>query len=119
MKIDVFSNSSISFNQTLPATIVVAHNGGEVEYSKGTSSIPLSIRVRHLLVKLNEGAISITLHETENKDQEIEESEVTVRVIEGSATAAWNGLEYETNYEILDEGESLFYDDISRESERL
>ena len=108
--IDIFSESSVSFTQTLPANIVITHREGEVEYSQETATIPLSIRVGHLLVKLHEGAISITL---------IEESDVTVRVIEGSATAVYNDLEYETNYEELDEGESFFYDDISRESELL
>ena len=108
--IDIFSESSVSFTQTLPANIVITHRRGEVEYSQETATIPLSIRVGHLLVKLNDGTISITL---------IEESDVTVRVIEGSATAVYNDLEYETNYEELDEGESFFYDDISRESELL
>ncbi len=107
--IDIFSKSSVSFTQTLPANIVITHRGGEVEYSQETATIPLSIRVGHLLVKLHEGAISIIF----------EESNVTVRVIEGSATTVYNSLEYETNYEELNKGESFFYDDISRESEVL
>lgn len=117
--IDIFSESSVSFTQTLPANIVITHNRGEVEYSQTTSTIPLSIRVGHLLVKLNKGAVSIVFEETKNEDDELEKSVATVHVIEGSVTTVYNSLDYKTNYVELDEGESLFYNNISRESEVL
>jgi hypothetical protein len=115
--IDIFSESSVSFTQTLPANIVITHRRGEVEYSQDKSTHPLSVRVGHLLVRLHSGIMSITFDEIKNEDDEIVESLVTVRVRKGSATTAYNSLEYETNYTKLNEGESLLYNNISRESD--
>jgi len=115
--IDIFHKSSVAFTQTLPANIVITHQRGKAEYSQETLATPLSIRAGHLLVTLHKGVASITLKETKNTDSQVKESIVTVKVIQGSATAVYNSLNYKTKYRELDEGEVLFYNDISRESE--
>ncbi|MDO8583236.1 MAG: hypothetical protein Q7R51_01790, partial [bacterium] len=103
--IDIFPKSKLDFIQTLPSNFVISQEQGISEYTK-TGATPLSIRSFHLLIQLNSGYIAITT----DKD----EKTVSVNVSSGSATLAYNDLQYISNVITIKAGKTFTFDDNTR-----
>jgi len=114
--IQISAESGVNLTQTLPANIVVTQENGTVIYAQNESTIPLSVRARHLLIRLHEGSISVQLAEKTNEDDEITDSAITVNMLKGSATTAYNDLDYQTHTLNLVAGNTLLFDEIRRKS---
>ena len=100
--------SSLNFAQTLPANLVLVQEKGTVEYSQDSDSLPLSVRVRHLLVRFNSGKMTITALE--------DNPYVTVSLEQGTAQAAYNDINYISQKITVGSGETLIFDDDTRTS---
>jgi hypothetical protein len=105
-EINVLPLSAINIAQTLPANIVIVQSGGEAAYKKN-STIPLSLRVLHLLIEVDEEA---------NVLVETAKSLVTVKSVKGDATLAFNNLNNETQIIKLEEGATLVFNDRTRKT---
>lgn len=104
-QIELSSNSTVEFIQTLPGNIVVSQKQGTVTYSQLHADIPLTVRWRHLLVKI-EGTAAIS--------QDTEEPLLMITPHEGVITAAYNDLDLKSNVISLESGSTLIFDDETR-----
>lgn len=105
LKIDILENSKVSFAQTLPANIVLAQTDGSVNYTK-TGSVPVTIRSKRLLIDIQDGKTSVFIEE----DKPI----IKIRVESGSAKLAYNDRQYVSQIMIVEEDESVIYNDELR-----
>ncbi|PJE62532.1 hypothetical protein COU88_04540 [Candidatus Roizmanbacteria bacterium CG10_big_fil_rev_8_21_14_0_10_39_6] len=99
-------NTDIALAQTLPTSIVLVQNKGTVDYSQNTDSVPLSIRVRNLLVRLQFGSITISL----------EDSDPLIQVVvnSGSVKIAYNDYGFVSQVNTLSKGEEMIFDSDAR-----
>lgn len=103
-EINIFPDSKISFAQTLPANIVIAHLKGAVEYKK-LGEVPLTIRAMHLLID-GEGSFKVL---TDDKTSSVE-----VAVETGSVTIAYNDINNLSKVVKISEGKILLFNDKTR-----
>lgn len=97
-------NTHLSFVQTLPKNFVITESKGSVTYTK-LGQYPLSIRTLHMLTSLNgRGEVAV------DPDNET----VTITLIEGDGTVAFNDLDVLSNVVTIQGGDILFYDDKTR-----
>jgi len=96
------SNTQISFIQTLPQNFVVLQKQGVADYLKSGAN-PLSIVALDLLINIDSGECSIFV----DKDNAL----VTVSVKTGSASAAFNDSDNNTNVVSLTAGQKYVFDD--------
>jgi hypothetical protein len=103
------SNTSLSLVQSLPENIVFEQSSGSVTYAK-TSTDPLSVTSLHLVTLLKDsGSMRVTI----GSDLGI----VTVRVIKGSASVAYNSLDAVANKTEVSEDQSYSFNDSLRTGE--
>lgn len=105
--ISIKQNSTVSFVQTLPQSIVVAQEKGTVTYSQELDTTPVSVRVRNLLIRLQKGSMSISL-----KD---EDPIILVQIRKGIATAAYNDDSFNSQVIAIEKGETFVYDSDARD----
>jgi hypothetical protein len=79
--------TNVNFIQTLPNNILIGQNSGTVDYKK-LGDNPLSVRSQDLLIKINQGEISVSVSE--------KQPYITVDVKEGSITVGYNDLSFLT-----------------------
>ena len=87
-EISLLENTQISFIQTLPQNFVISQKQGTATFQK-TGSIPFSVRGLDLLINLESGRVSVNV----DSDNSI----ITVDVLEGSVSAAFNDTDNLSN----------------------
>lgn len=98
-------NTQLNFVQTLPDNVVILQTSGKSEYtSLGTS--PITLRTFGLLSKLNDAKISVSIDDTD--------SLVTIGVLKGSITAAYNDTDFVSQVLTTQEGETLKFDSATK-----
>lgn len=103
--IKLFSESHVSFIQTMPANIVIEQTEGFVDYEM-TGNIPLSVRIFDLLVQIK-GEAEVTSDQSNNV--------VKVLVKKGTARLAYNDLENVSVVRNIVEGNIFVFENESRE----
>jgi hypothetical protein len=96
----IYPKTKVNFIQTLPSNILIGQNTGTVEY-KLLNKSPLSVRSQDLLIKVNQGEISISVSE--------KQPYITVDVKEGSITAGYNDLNFLTKVVDVAENKRLIF----------
>ena len=104
LDLTVFPNSSVDIIQTLPTNLVFSLNRGRTNFAKKGSNT-ISVRIKHLLTQV-EGNVDISLAD----DKPI----ISLRVISGSITLAYNNLNYETQSLKVSEGKTIEFNDSTR-----
>jgi len=104
VNVNLLPNSDLDLIQTLPSSMVFNQNQGVVTYTP--KSFPVSVRNRHLLIKINPGQAVVSL----NPDLPA----LTIDVKKGSVSVAYNNLQYHTVYQTIDQGHSFNFNDSSR-----
>jgi hypothetical protein len=100
----VSPNTHLSFVQTMPNNFVTTQYKGSVTYAK-LGQYPLSIRTLHMLTSLNgRGKVDV------DPDNET----ITITLIEGDGTVAFNDLDVLSNVVSIQSGDILLYDDRTR-----
>lgn len=87
-EISLLENTQISFIQTLPQNFVISQKQGTATFQK-TGNIPFSVRGLDLLINLESGKVSVNV----DSDNSI----ITVDVLEGSVSAAFNDTDNLSN----------------------
>lgn len=105
--IDLKENTKLSIIQTLPKTMVFEQNSGNATYISKANG--LSVRSFHLLLEQKSGEFTL------NVDNET--GLLTVEVIKGKVTAAYNDTDYISHVVYVPEGSSLEFDEETREAE--
>lgn len=102
-------NSLLQFTQTLPVSYVLTQRKGTITYTLSSRTQPCAIRVNRLLVRIENGTITI----------EIDEDTNTISVIstDGRAHIAYNDTDFETQYLKLSPKETFVYDIATRTGE--
>ncbi len=98
-------NSDLSIIQTLPINFVFLQSSGTVDYTV-SGKTPFSIRDNHLIIFVQTGIISVI----NKKDSSI----ISIVVAKGTATVAFNNLQYESQRVELKEGDTYVFDDSLR-----
>jgi hypothetical protein len=101
------ADTDVSFIQTLPENIVIDQTNGTVQYSV-YGKYPLGLRSLDLLVEMKRGAMSVSVDDST--------SEVFIRIINGTATAAYEDATNYSNVISLRSGNQLVFDDNSLEA---
>ena len=104
-KITVSPNTQVNFIQTLPANFVIEQKQGLSTYDKA-GDVPVSVRALDLLINLEKGTCTVSV----DKDT----SDVTVTVNAGSATAAYNDTNSNTNILTISEGEKYLFNNNTK-----
>lgn len=105
VKMIILPKSKLEFAQTLPLNFVINQSLGSVEYT--TYKKDLSIRIKRLLVdKIDTGKLTVSLDE--------EEGIITAYSEEGTASAAYNSKEFDTQVVEIAEGERFIFDNDNR-----
>lgn len=97
--------TQIDFVQTLPASFVISEASGSADIKK-MGSVPVSIRVLHLLVKQNDGELSIGV---DNHN-----SLINLNIISGSITIAFNDLNLVSKEMNFVSGQRITFSDLTR-----
>lgn len=114
-----FSNSAdiiidpkteINIIQSLPANILIGQNSGLANYKK-LGEVPLSVRSNDLLVKINQGEITISVSE--------KQPYTTVDVTNGSATVGYNDTNFVTQILDITSGKSLLFNTDNKKAKIL
>lgn len=104
--------TQIDFVQTLPVNFVASIASGSAEFKK-VSTIPVTIRALHLLVKVNStqeaGDLSIGIDE--------EKGLVNLNIISGSITVAFNDLNLVSKEVNFTSGQRVTFNDLTRSFE--
>ena len=98
--ITVYPKTDINIIQTLPSNILIGQNNGAADYKKLDGN-PLTIRSQNLLIKINQGEIMISVDE--NKPY------ITVNVITGSVSVAYNDINFITKLIAVSSGENILF----------
>lgn len=104
-KVTIGSKTDLSFIQTLPNDFVFSQDAGLVDY-ENNSSISMSVRSFHLLVTITNGQMSLSVDKDKTK--------VNITVNKGSATIAYNDLQYISRVANIEKGQTYVFDDGSR-----
>jgi hypothetical protein len=102
------SKTKVDFIQTIPSNFVANIASGSAEFKK-LSTVPVSIRARHLLINIKSGKISIGV--------DSESSLVNLSIIEGGITVAYNDLNLVSHLQELDAPQRISFDDDLRSFE--
>jgi hypothetical protein len=105
LSITLFSDSKLQFIQTLPTTIVFQQDTGSVTYSK-TPGSPVSIRAFGLSTQLTDGRVLISI--------DPDRAQAVIKIQKGSATFAYNDVEYQSHVATFEIGSILVYDSDKR-----
>jgi hypothetical protein len=100
VNINIYPKTEINLIQTLLSNIVIEQNSGKSEYTK-LDNYPLNIRSKNLLIKINQGGITVTM----NEDQPY----VLVDVKSGSITIGYNDSNYITRVLDIKSGNRLIF----------
>jgi len=100
VNIIISPKTELNIIQTLPNNILIGQNNGFTDYKKLGES-PLSVRTNDLLVKINQGEITISVSENQPY--------ITVDVINGSVTAGYNDINFITRVLNISSGKSLLF----------
>lgn len=103
--ISLSPESEIEIIQTLPVNLVFSQKKGNVSYAVSGSS-PVSVRSFHLLLNIPRGNVHVSVDDSTET--------VTVNVIEGNATIAFNSLDYVSQTISITSGQTLYYSDVIR-----
>jgi hypothetical protein len=98
--ITISPKTEINIIQTLPTDILIGQNTGTATYQK-LGSNPLSIRSQNLLIKINQGEITVSVNENI--------PHITVDVISGFVTVGYNDINFITKVIEVSSGESLLF----------
>ncbi len=102
----IFPKSELNIIQTLPINFVFEQTTGSVTYEE-TGSTPVSIRTLNLITKLDSaGALTVII----DKDK----GRVTATEKAGSATVAYNDLQFVSQVVALKAGQVLVFDEATR-----
>ena len=104
LKVDMYPNSSLNIIQTLPNHMVLSIDYGKLSLDTSNNNVT-AIRAYHLLVELNGKA-----------DVDIEDQLpiIKLKVVSGSATLAYNDLNFNTQVLKIQGGEIIEFDDSTR-----
>lgn len=104
LKIEMYPSSSLNIIQTLPGHMVISIDYGKLSLNTTNNSVT-AVRVYHLLIELNGRA-----------DIDIEDQPpiVKLKVLSGSATLAYNDLDFNTQTLKVEGGEIIEFDDSTR-----
>jgi len=105
--IELKEKSELNITQTLPVNLVFWQKSGIGTYTK-KGDYPLSVRAKSLLID-NGGKIKVTIDE--------EDPIVTVRVLSGKITMAFNSKDYVSQKMELKAGEMWLFNDDTRQGE--
>jgi hypothetical protein len=108
LTLKVSSNTDLDIIQTLPQNFVFAQNEGTVLYEK-LGNIPVSIRALHLLIDQGSGNVKVNIDKENGK--------VTVDILKGTVTLAFNNLELKSILLTVSEGKKIIFDDSKRKTE--
>lgn len=100
-------NTTIGLTQTLPATVLFTHQQGSASYRQPDKKIPVAIRIRRLLVRMQPGTAIVTA--------EPEDPYIYVTVDSGSVEVAYNDAEFESQRLTISEGEVFAFNNDERE----
>lgn len=98
-KVEMSQETDIDIIQTLPDDVVFSQNEGQATYTQ-VGSYPISIRAKYLLLEVN-GVVDVVV--------DSDDTEVTVSIASGNATAAYNDLNYESHVLTISEGEEYIF----------
>ena len=106
-----FDNDSVvDIIQTLPTSFVFMQEKGTVTYNQlPSSSTPLAVRVRHLLVRLLDGGITVTLED--------DDPYIIVGGTQGTFEVAYNDNTLTSHRFTVNDGDTLIFDDETRTSD--
>lgn len=104
LQIDFSPKTEIGIIQTLPADLVFFQKSGTADYKK-LSTTPVSIRALHLLIE-NGGQVMISV------DGEV--GVVTLNVVSGTSTVAYNDINNISRVLEVDAGKKLIFNDDTR-----
>ncbi len=106
--IKILPKTQIDFIQTLPNDFVTSIASGSATFTK-ISIIPVSIRAMHLLIRQDDGEVSVTV----DSDKPL----VHVNVLSGSIRVAYNDLNLNSQVVDFSAGKSLIFNDTTRRVE--
>lgn len=108
LTLKVSSNTDLDIIQTLPQNFVFSQNEGSVGYER-VGEIPVSIRALHLLIDQDQGSIIV--------DVDQENKKITINILKGTITLAFNNLELKSILLTVNEGKKVIFDDTKRKTE--
>lgn len=106
-KIDIGSDTEMSFINLLPSSFLVEQKTGEVDYKLLQDENPVSARCLHALLSFYSGEIEVG----------IEDGEITIWVLEGKAKLAMVDLENNTHVWQFEKDQKVLIDDATRTTE--
>lgn len=106
--IKILPKTQVDFVQTLPNDFVASIASGSATFTK-ISIIPVSIRAMHLLVRQNDGEVSVAI----DSDKLL----VNVNVLSGSIRVAYNDLNLDSQVVDFSTGKSFSFNDATRKIE--
>lgn len=101
-------DSRLQFIQTIPDHIIFQQDKGDVSYTK-TNGSPVSIRAFGLSTQIIDGKVLITM--------DTDRLTATIKIQKGTATFAYNDLDYQSHVVTYSTGSALIYDSDSRSLE--
>jgi hypothetical protein len=101
----LFPKTTVEITQTLPVNLVFSQQNGVAEYRADGSS-PISIRSYRLLTKVSQGTVRVTAEE--------ETHTITIQVLEGSATVAYNDADIVSQVVPIEKGQQFMFDSDKR-----
>ncbi len=103
--IDVLPETQLEFSQTLPVNFVVWQASGSAEFKK-LGNVPVSVRAEHLLIKQNDGNMSIGVDSANLL--------VNINIISGSISVAYNDLNNVSHIVNAASGKRITFNDAKR-----
>jgi hypothetical protein len=103
------TNSHLSIVQTLPSNSTLIQDSGTIFYKKIDSTLPLGVRVLHLLIQQQSGEMEVSVDD--------QTPIITIKVSSGAITLAFNDTKNISNVVSIDEGNTYTFDDEKREGE--
>lgn len=97
--------SKLEIVQTLGSDAVFSQKQGEILYSK-TGRTPVSVRSLNALIVLDNGKMNVEIGKTE--------SFITISVLNGAATLAYNEYDFKSNVITISEGKVAVFDSQTR-----
>jgi hypothetical protein len=102
----LMSNTEVALIQSLPTSFVVTQSNGNTIYTSEQTT-PISVRSLHLLANVKGKATIST---------DAENGLITIRVAQGDVTIAYNAIDNISQVELVSKGETLTFNDETREA---
>lgn len=99
-------NTQLQFIQTLPTSLVVSQNSGTVTYNLTSTSQPFSVKSLSLITQISNGVSSIKVDQSNSR--------VTITVLSGFVTAAFNDIHNMSNVVPVPFGNIFIYNAASQ-----